>query len=93
MEKKISGISLALRARIHPMVKTRSIAVDPEILSGTPCFSGTRVPVKSLFDYLARGRSIEYFLEQFPTVERQQVTDVLEEAGRVLTCESVSPLA
>lgn len=72
------------------MVKTKSIAVDPEILSGTPCFASTRVPVKSLFDYLARGRSIEYFLEQFPTVERRQVSDVLQEAGRVLVCESVA---
>jgi len=45
------------------MVKARPIAVDPEILSGTPCFSGTRVPVKSLIDYLAHGRSVEYFLE------------------------------
>jgi uncharacterized protein (DUF433 family) len=46
-----------------------------------------------LFDYLARGRSIEYFLEQFPTVERHQVADVLEEAGRILVCESASQLA
>jgi len=54
------------------------IAVDPEILSGTPCFSGTRVPVKNLFDALAKGRSLDYFLEQFPTVEREQATAVLE---------------
>jgi uncharacterized protein (DUF433 family) len=72
------------------MIKSRSISVDPEILSGTPCFLGTRVPIKSLFDYLARGRSIEYFLEQFPTVKRQQVADALAEAGRILTCEFVS---
>lgn len=43
-------------------------------------FAGTRVPVESLFDYLKRGRSIEYFLEQFPTVQRGQVEQVLEEA-------------
>jgi len=75
------------------MIKLSSIAIDPEILSGTPCFSGTRVPVKSLFDYLARGRTIDYFLEQFPTVERHQVADVLEEAGRILTFESSGSLA
>ena len=74
------------------MLKTPSIAVDPEILSGTPCFARTRVPVKSLFDYLSRGRSIDYFLEQFPTVERHQAADVLEEAGRILASEAANPV-
>jgi uncharacterized protein (DUF433 family) len=44
------------------------ISVNPNILGGTPVFEGTRVPVESLFDYLKRGRSVDYFLEQFPTV-------------------------
>ncbi|QDU90222.1 hypothetical protein Pla175_36240 [Pirellulimonas nuda] len=55
------------------------ISVDPEIQGGTPCFAGTRVPVVSLFDALKHNRSIEYFLEQFPTVERSQVVDLLDE--------------
>lgn len=53
---------------------------DKEILGGVPCFAGTRVPVKSLFDYLEGGYSIDYFLEQFPTVKREQVTALLESA-------------
>ena len=50
---------------------------DHEILGGTPCFAGTRVPVKSLFDHLQGGYSIDYFLEQFPTVKREQVVELL----------------
>ena len=58
--------------------------VDPEILGGTPCFAGTRVPVRSLFDHLAGGYSIDYFIYQFPTVEREQVEAVLEHASRLV---------
>jgi uncharacterized protein (DUF433 family) len=43
-----------------------AIKIDPEIQGGTPCFAGARVPVKSLFDALEHGRSLDYFLEQFP---------------------------
>jgi uncharacterized protein (DUF433 family) len=56
------------------------INIDPDILGGVPVFSGTRVPVDSLFDYLKRGRSINYFLEQFPTVRREQVQELLDAA-------------
>jgi uncharacterized protein (DUF433 family) len=56
------------------------ILIDPEIQGGTPCFAGTRVPVKSLFDALERGRSTEYFLEQFPSVSREQLRSVLRQA-------------
>ena len=61
------------------------IAVDPEIMSGTPCFAGTRVPIQHLIDYLEGGDSIEGFLEGFPSVSRDQVIAFLEEAkDRVL---------
>ena len=56
------------------------VNIDPEILGGTPVFAGTRVPVESLFDYLKRGRSIDYFLEQFPSVRRNQVEELLDAA-------------
>jgi uncharacterized protein (DUF433 family) len=56
------------------------VKIDPDILGGTPVFRGTRVPIESLFDYLKRGRSINYFLEQFPTVQREQVEELLETA-------------
>jgi uncharacterized protein (DUF433 family) len=51
---------------------------DPEILSGTPVFRGTRVPIKSLFDHLEAGESIDDFLEGFPSVRREQVIALLE---------------
>jgi uncharacterized protein (DUF433 family) len=54
------------------------VKVDREILGGTPCFTGTRVPVKSLFDYLEAGHNIDYFLSQFPSVKREHVLAVLE---------------
>ena len=53
------------------------VYIDPEILGGTPVFKGTRVPVRTLFDYLADGLSLEYFLETFPSVTREQAADVL----------------
>jgi uncharacterized protein (DUF433 family) len=55
------------------------ILVDPEIMHGTPCFRGTRVPLKNLTDYLERGELIDEFLWQFPTVSREQVIAALEE--------------
>ena len=62
-------------------MKTNSvIKIDPEIMSGAPCFAGTRVPIQNLIDYLEGGDSIEDFLEGFPTVSREQVIAFLEEA-------------
>jgi uncharacterized protein (DUF433 family) len=56
-----------------------AISCNPNVLGGTPVFAGTRVPVESLFDCLTHGRSIDYFLEQFPTVQRSQVVRLLDE--------------
>jgi uncharacterized protein (DUF433 family) len=56
------------------------VKVDPEIMSGAPCFAGTRVPIQNLIDYLEGGDSIEDFLEGFPSVSREQVIAFLEEA-------------
>jgi len=58
---------------------------DPEILSGTPVFIGTRVPVQSLIDHLRAGDTIEVFLEDFPSVRREQAEAALELAGEALT--------
>ena len=60
------------------------IKVDPEIMSGTPCFAGTRVPVVTLFDYLERGHALDAFLRGFPSVTREQAVAVLELAKRHL---------
>ena len=57
---------------------------DSEILGGTPVFVGTRVPVRTLVDYLEGGYSIDEFLDNFPTVRREQVSSFLEQATRAL---------
>ncbi len=54
---------------------------DPDILGGTPVFVGTRVPIRTLIDYLAAGDSLEEFLDHFPTVSREQVVAALEQAN------------
>jgi uncharacterized protein (DUF433 family) len=54
------------------------ITVDPEILSGVPVFRGTRVPVAALLDNLAAGLTLDDFLDNFPTVAREQALQVLE---------------
>jgi len=57
----------------------------PDILSGTPVFLGTRVPVRSLFDYLEGGDTLEEFLYQFPSVKREQAIAVLDAAYEAVT--------
>lgn len=56
------------------------ISVNPAVMSGTPVFRGTRVPVQTLLDYLEAGESIDDFLEGFPSVTREQVIAFLEQA-------------
>ena len=67
-------------------MKRESVIVsDPEILGGTPCFRGTRVPADSLIDYLEAGDTLEEFLDNFPSVSRESAVAALEEAKLVLT--------
>ncbi len=56
------------------------ITASPDVMGGTPVFANTRVPVKTLLDYLKAGECIDDFLEGFPTVSREQVVAFLEEA-------------
>ena len=65
------------------------IWVDPERMSGTPCFKGTRVPVRNLLDYIEGGSTIGEFFEDFPSVTREQVTQFLE-LGKEHLVECVS---
>jgi uncharacterized protein (DUF433 family) len=58
----------------------QTISVSPEIMGGTPVFTGTRVPVQTLIDYIKAGESIESFLEGFPSVQKEQVLAFLDEA-------------
>jgi uncharacterized protein (DUF433 family) len=56
------------------------VLVDPEIMSGAPVFAGTRVPVRTLFDYLEAGDDLQEFLEDFPGVSRDLAMQILEAA-------------
>jgi uncharacterized protein (DUF433 family) len=63
---------------------------DPEILGGTPVFVGTRVPVRTLLDYLAAGDTLEEFLDHFPTVTRDQAVGALDQANELLNAHAHS---
>jgi len=60
------------------------ITVNPNILGGAPVFKGTRVPVRTLFEYLERGYSLEEFLECFPSVTKDMARRVLERSEAAL---------
>ena len=68
------------------------INIDPEILSGQPVFKGTRVSVETLFDHLEAGISLDEFLEDFPTVSKEQVIATLEIANKLVTSKNVAQL-
>jgi len=60
-------------------VETQTISRSPNILSGTPVFAGTRVPAQTIIDYVAGGHSLDEFLEDFPTVRREQALELLRQ--------------
>ena len=64
------------------------VSRDPEIMTGALCFTGTRVPVKNLFDYLEGGSSLEDFAEDFPSVRRETAIAVLEAARARLSADA-----
>ena len=65
------------------------ITIDPDILGGAPVFKGTRVPVKTLFEYLEKDYSLEEFLECFPSVSRDLALRVLERSEQTLLSPAV----
>lgn len=65
------------------------ISIDPEVMSGTPVFAGTRVPVQNLFDYIEGGEDLIEFLDDFPSVTKEIAVAVLEMAKRTLTTEKM----
>ena len=66
------------------------INIDPEIMSGVPVFSGTRVPIKNLFDYIETGENIDRFIDDFPTVTKEQVVGILQLSENILLITSQS---
>lgn len=67
----------------------KQISVDADVMSGTPVFAGTRVPIQNLFDYIEGGEDINAFLEDFPSVSKQAAIEVLEMAKQSITSEKV----
>ena len=65
-------------------MKDSVISSSPEVMGGTPVFSGTRVPVETFIEYLEGGESIDDFLEGFPSVSREQVVAFLEETRAMM---------
>ncbi len=68
-------------------MKYGAISIDPETMGGTPVFSGTRVPLQTLFDYLEGGDSIEDFIDDYPSVTKENAIEVLEMAKQTITTE------
>ena len=70
-------------------MQSKVISIKPDTVSGTPCFVGTRVPIKSLFDYLEAGDDLDEFLDQFPSVTREAAIQLLEDSrNALLTAQS-----
>lgn len=76
-----------MSGKIDPVSKV--ITISPDIQSGEPVFSGTRVPIKNLFDYLKGGDNIEEFLTDFPSVDREQVVELLSLAEHTFTLTNI----
>ena len=68
-------------------MNTTIIVRDPEVMGGTPVFRGTRVPLQNLIDYLKGGSSIEEFLDDFPTVSREDALAVIEQANELILAQ------
>ena len=68
------------------------IVIDQEILGGQPVFKGTRVPIESLFLHLEKGVSLDEFLEDFPTVRKEQAVAVLGIAEKILTSKNIEKI-
>lgn len=66
------------------------VVSNPEILGGEPCFKGTRVPVAFLFMYLSWGDDIQEFIEEYPTVTREQAAEAIAQAGVKMAGENSS---
>ena len=68
------------------------ITIDPEVQNGRAVFRDTRVPVETLFEHLEAGDSIDVFLEDFPSVKKEQAIAVLEIAGKILSSKNLDKL-
>lgn len=74
------------------LAKSLPIQSDQEIMGGVPVFVGTRVPARTLFDYLADGNNLDTFLENFPSVSREQAVQLLEHSAELLPGVHIRPM-
>ena len=65
-------------------VETQVISRSPDTMSGTPVFAGTRVPIQTIIDYLAGGHPLDEFLDDFPTVRREQALELLHRVKEMI---------
>ncbi|HEY9342862.1 MAG TPA: DUF433 domain-containing protein [Hanamia sp.] len=70
-------------------MKYGPINIDPETMGGTPVFTGTRVPIQALFDYIGTGETLNEFLENFPSVKKESAIQVLQMAEKSITTEKI----
>jgi uncharacterized protein (DUF433 family) len=70
-------LDLCYNVEVEPVV-----TINPKVMHGEPCFAGTRVAAQTLFDHLEAGYNVDEFLDQFPTVTREQVVALLEQSRR-----------
>ncbi|AQG79551.1 DUF433 domain-containing protein [Spirosoma montaniterrae] len=68
------------------------VSINPKVMGGTPVFAGTRVPIQSLFDHIELGITVDAFLEDFPSVSKEQVMGVLKIAERLLTAPNLTSI-
>lgn len=68
------------------------ISKNPEVLGGIPVFAGTRVPIETLFDHLEAGVPLHEFLDDFPTVTKEQAVALLEVANKILNSKDIEKL-
>ena len=66
-----------------------AINIDTETMGGTPVFTGTRVPIQALFDYIETGETLDEFIENFPSVKKEFAIQVLKMAGKTITTERI----
>ncbi len=75
------------------MQKTPLIRRSDDILGGTPVFAGTRVPVRTLFDYLEEGDTLDEFLDDFPAVSKEHAVKVLEKTKEIMLTQEYESVA
>jgi uncharacterized protein (DUF433 family) len=81
----------ACSARVRDVLAMGTVILsDPEIMGGTPCFAGTRVPFQTLLDFLKAGDPLEEFLDSFPSVTRDMASMALQEAGDLAIAAAMS---